>query len=132
MITQRTLISNTKLVSHPVVLCVVVNFTEYLLCIGFSHYRYLLSNARREFHTKVSMLTTYSFFKCRYILTRFTHSSQVVGFYQAYVSVFLLLLLLFSFIRNIMVYFLLIFYTFLCVSRGFNFETYIFGFTCLH
>jgi len=87
----RTLISSTKLDSHPVVLCVVVNFIEclhLLLCIDFSHYRYLHWNARIEFHTTESMLTTYYSFNCLYILTRFTHSSQVVRSYQAYVFVF--------------------------------------------
>jgi hypothetical protein len=87
----RTFISSTKLDSQPVVLCVVVNFTEYLdllFCIDFSHYGYLLSNARVELHIEESTLTPYSFFNCRYILTRVAHSSQVVRYYRAYVFVF--------------------------------------------
>ena len=83
-----TFISSTKLDSHPVVLCVIVNFTEYLnllFCIDFSHYGYLLSNTRIEFYIKESMLTTYSFFNCRYILTLFAHSLQVLRSYGAYV-----------------------------------------------
>jgi hypothetical protein len=84
---------------------------------------------------KKSVLSTYSFCNCRCILTRFTHSSQVVRLYRAYSFVFpaataaaaaAIILVdpkyygLFKWIYCI----------FRCVSNGFSFKTYIFGFTC--